>query len=141
MKTTMNGIVYDTTKAKYIDGYTVKSSFSERFEIMEYLYRTPTGEYFTGRFGGACTDCAEGVLTPLSADELKIWCETHMKPQDIARLVPELKQAPVTHNGIQITLNITPESIAQLLTLAASYAPALCSAFGEVVRKGVYSGD
>lgn len=139
MKTTMNGIDYDTTKAKYIDGYTVKSSFSERFEVMEYLYRTPTGEYFTGRFGGACTDYAEGVLTPLSADELRIWCETHMKPQDIARLVPELQQVPATQNGIQITLNITPESIAQLLTLAASYAPSLCGTFREIVSQSINS--
>lgn len=139
MKTTMNGIDYDTTKAKYIDGYTVKASFSERFEIMEYLYRTPAGEYFTGRFGGANTEYAEGVLTPLSADELKIWCEAHMKPQDIERLIPELKTVPAGQNGIQITLNITPESIAQILTLAATYAPALCGTLREIVGEGVNS--
>lgn len=140
MKAIINGTIYDTTRAKYIDGYTVKASRLESLEIMEYLYCTPTGEYFTGRFGGSRTEYAEGVLTPLTTEGLRQWAQAHMKQADIDRLLPHLREPKPAQGGFQFTVAVTEESLQRLFSLAALYAPSLSGALGEVVSKGINSG-
>lgn len=138
---------YDTTKAKYIDGYTVTHSFSERYEVLEYLYRTPTGEYFTGRFGGERTEYAEGVITPLSPAEARAWATDHMTEEARLRLMPEIfKPQPKTEpqpaaSGIQVQITITPESVERFLSLASLYAPALLGSLGQLIGHGIDDGD
>ena len=145
MKATINGKVYDTTRAKYIDGYTVTHSFSDKYEILEYLYRTPSGDYFTGLFGGERTKYADGVITPLSPSEARAWADAHIDADRREELLPDLFKAaapqPAATAGVQLTITITPESVQQFLTLASLYAPALLGSLGQLVGHRIDDGN
>lgn len=122
MKTTINGITYDSTKARYIDGYTVTRSRNEAREVCEYLYQMPTGEYFTGRVGGEETAYAAGEITPLSPAEARRWVAERISA-DRAKEVFALTEQ--TAQGITLTLNINPAAAAEIATAVLAALPAL----------------
>lgn len=122
MKTTINGITYDSTKSRYIDGYTVTRSRSEAHEVCEYLYQMPTGDYFAGRIGGSATAYAAGEIIPLSAAAARRWLAEHVSEARATEVFGLTEQA---NQGITLTINISPEAAAQLAAAIVSALPTL----------------
>lgn len=122
MKATINGITYDSTKARYIDGYTITRSRSEAHEVCEYMYQMPTGEYFTGRLGGAATAYAAGEITPMSPSAARNWLAEHISEARAKELFGLTEQAA---QGITLTINISQAAAAEITAAVLSALPAL----------------
>lgn len=131
--------MYDTTQSKYIWGRSVSCPSSLSHYIDENLYRTPGGEYFTAFVGGEATRYATPEITPRSGENLRAWCAEHMKPGEMERLMPDLCRTPAVGGGIQISVTITPDTLAQLSALARSDAAPLLRCLGELIGQRIDS--
>lgn len=143
MRKTIGNIEYDTTSAKYLGGYQIRSGWCEAREVNAYLYRMPSGEYFEGIFGGEQTEFASGELKPLTASEARAWLSKHVSA---ARASEEFGAEAPQPEGISLTLTIPPAAAAAITAALMSALPALDiaplrRALGELVGQGVKHGN
>lgn len=90
MKKIINGKMYNTDTAEYLDGWSNGEGCSDFRYCNECLYRKKTGEFFLDGEGGPMTKyaqrCGDGwycggeIITPLTEAEAKKWAEEHMDP-------------------------------------------------------------
>lgn len=142
MLATVEGVVYDTTKAKYLGGYDLRPRQNPRYEVTEELYQTPTGAYFVGRFGGDLTEYAAGELRPLSPAEAEAWASEHLPADRAAECFPRAQTFSCQENVVQICISLRQEDAAALLALLRSALPGMRdaargSAARQVIRERV----
>ena len=62
MKTVINGKVYDTETADFIDSYENTQNYSDYSHYKECLYLTKKGQYFLSGYGGPASPYAKSYL-------------------------------------------------------------------------------
>ncbi|RQD73490.1 MAG: hypothetical protein D5R97_09295 [Candidatus Syntrophonatronum acetioxidans] len=103
MKKVINGKLYDTEKAVFIASYRY-SNPSDFKHIEEDLYKTKKGNYFLAGGGGPMSKYAvslgdnqtggsSDVITPLTAQEAREWCESREVDADIITREFDIEEA------------------------------------------------
>lgn len=84
MRTTIEGLVYDTDKAKELGGYWNNLSCSDFRYVGETLYRTAKGAFFLHGEGGALSEYGQSSgdgsswgerIQPMTEQEAFEWCQ------------------------------------------------------------------
>lgn len=101
MRKIINGKLYDTDTATYID-YKGEYNCRDFSSFYEELYRKKTGEYFLYGVGGPATKYAEYILTcgytdgekiiPLSESEARNWAEENLSADKYIELFGECEE-------------------------------------------------
>lgn len=117
MRKIINGKAYDTEKATTV-AERDNGQWDNRFNLVtETLYRKRTGEYFLHGEGGAMTRYAQScgqnswsggeLITPLSYDQAKQWCEDNGTAEEYEREFGVIEDDAETTAALHVVISKT----------------------------------
>ncbi len=125
MKKIINGKVYDTNTAEFLNSWNNGHSTSDFDYVKETLYRKKTGEYFLHGVGGArtcyCSHYGDSwgggeAIKPLKYESAQKWAEEHLSGDDYEKIFGTIDESK---EKINFTVSISA-STAEKVRRAAS---------------------